>query len=156
MRDGTLEDKAHLIEWLKEPGTLNWYPMCNDLEIEDAANYWVSFATKKALLTIECEGEPAGMINLYLQPSEKLKHHALLAIIVKKSMRGKGLGTLLLEAIKKRAKELGLEFLQLEVYEGNPAIRLYKRSGFKEFGFQKRFIKEKNTYIGKHFMQMDL
>ena len=157
IRDGRREDYEHLVSWLKEPGVLSWYPMCNDLEVEDAAKYWISFAEKKALLVAEVEGVPCGLINLYVQESKKLAHHALMAIIVKSAMRGKGVGTLLIEQIKRRAKEtFHMEMLLLEVYDGNPAIRLYERMGFKQYGSHRGFIKEEWGYVDKHLMQVDL
>ncbi|NGX26957.1 MAG: hypothetical protein K940chlam6_00884, partial [Chlamydiae bacterium] len=48
------------------------------------------------------------------------------------------------------------EMLHLEVYETNPAINLYRRLGFTEFGIQKKFIKEDGRYMGKIFMERPL
>jgi putative acetyltransferase len=49
-----------------------------------------------------------------------------------------------------------IEILHLEVYAGNPAIRLYERMGFKEFGRQPKFIKMDGEYIDKVMMQKEL
>jgi len=47
-----------------------------------------------------------------------------------------------------------IEFLHLEVYEGNPAIRLYQRLGFEQYGFQRQFVKDEDgKYLGKILMQ---
>lgn len=63
-------------------------------------------------------------------------------IAVKKEHRKKGVASALLEVIIKKAKELELELLTLEVRESNtPAINLYKRFGFLEIGKRKMYYK---------------
>jgi RimJ/RimL family protein N-acetyltransferase len=148
------EDKTSWMKWLAEPGVLRWFPMCNEMEIEDAARLLISYAKYNAVLTAEFNGEPCGLANLYLQPYRKLAHQCLFSIIVAESHRGKGIGTALMTELMALAKErFNLEILHLEVYEGNPARRLYQRLGFVDFGFQRHFIKENGEYIGKHYMQ---
>ncbi|OGN54000.1 MAG: hypothetical protein A2098_03310 [Chlamydiae bacterium GWF2_49_8] len=73
-------------------------------------------------------------------------------------MRGKGIGRRLLKEIEELAKEMfQIEILHLEVYEGNPAIHLYERAGFKRYGIEKHFIKEKEgQYRAKIMMQKEL
>ena len=46
-----------------------------------------------------------------------------------------------------------IELLHLQVYAENPAMNLYKRFGFKEFGRQESWIKEENRYVGRVFME---
>ena len=103
------------------------------------------------------DGKPVGAALLYIQPYKKLAHQCLFSIIIDEVYRGKGIGTELLQALMKLGKEkFHLELLHLEVYEGNPAIGLYRKLGFTEFGGQKHFIKDKNEYIGKILMQKKL
>jgi putative acetyltransferase len=95
------------------------------------------------------------MANLYLQPYKKFVHQSLLSIIVAEEYRGKGVGAALLEGLLEHAKEkFQMEFLHLEVYQGNPAIHLYQRAGFEIYGIDRHFIKEKNgQYRAKILMQ---
>lgn len=154
IRFGEEGDKKYLIDWLSEPGVLKWFPMCNQVEVEDAARIWISYAKYKAVLTATVDDKPCGIANLYLQPFQKFAHHSLFAIIIGQEYRGKGIGRALIEELMELGKkQFRLEILHLEVYEGNPAKRLYERLGFKEFGYQKNFIKENGEYLGKHFMQ---
>lgn len=149
-----IDDTAHLLRWLSDPQILRWFPMFDAREIEDAVRIWIGYSRLESGLTAEWNGEPVGMANLYIQPYKKLVHTCLFSIIVKEGMRGKGIGKALIEALMKHAKEkFKIEVLHLEVYEGNPAKRLYDRAGFKEFGRQSRFIKEDGKYTGKIFMQ---
>lgn len=157
IRLGEEEDKKYLIEWLLQPGVLQWFPLSDLREVEDAAQIWISFAKQNAVLTALWDGVPCGNATLYLQPYKKLAHQCLFAIIVDEKFRGKGVGTLLLNELMRVAKENhGIRLLHLEAYEGNPAVKLYRKLGFKEFGIQHRFVKENGGYQAKIMMQKDL
>jgi len=149
------EDKKYLISWLEDPDVLKWFPMCNRAEIEDAVRMWMYYIKYHAVITALIDGNPCGMAILYIQSLEKLKHHALFAIIVDKEQRGKGIGTALINELFKMAKEqFHLEIIHLEVYEKNPAIKLYERLGFKYYGNHKKFLKDENgKYYDKILMQ---
>ncbi|MCH9631036.1 MAG: hypothetical protein S4CHLAM37_10480 [Chlamydiia bacterium] len=152
------EDRAHLVKWLMDPVVLNWFPLDNLPEVEDAARIWLSYKGQGASFTACIDGKPAGMAVLYLHHFKKLKHQSLFAIIVHPDFRGKGVGTKLFNWMKEQAKsKFGVELFHLEVYDGNPAYNLYKRLGFEEYGRQEDFLKEKDgKYRSKINMQMVL
>jgi RimJ/RimL family protein N-acetyltransferase len=157
IRFGEESDQKYIVEWLLQPGVLEGFPLQDIREIEDAARIWISYAKQKAVLIALWDGVPCGIANLYLQPYQKLSHQCLFAIIVDEKHRGKGVGKALLDELMKLAKEqFHLEFLHLEVYEGNPAIRLYKRLGFEEYGVHRRFMKQEGRYYDKILMQKKL
>ena len=118
----------------------------------------MSYIEVGAAFTGCVDGKPCGMAVLYLQKYKKMKHQCPFVIVVDKDHRGKGVGTAIFEKMKKEAKEkFGIEILHLEVYLGNPAQRLYERLGFKEYGRQEKFLKERNgTYRDKINMEMYL
>jgi GNAT superfamily N-acetyltransferase len=155
IREATLEDKKYLVQWLSDEKILAWFPMCNAREIEDAARLWIGYAKYGAALTAEIDGVPCGNCLIYLPAYKRISKQCLLAIIVDKNYRNKGIGTKLIREIEKRAKEkFNIKNLHLEVYEGNPAHSLYKRMGFVKYGYQKNFIKELDgNYRGKIMMQ---
>lgn len=151
------EEAAHLTEWLSDPGILRWFPMTEANEIEDAVRIWMSYAKYDAAFTAYFDGVPAGMATLYLQPYQKYAHQCLFAIIVDEKYRNRGIGKALLEFMSEKARsKFNIEILHLEVYEGNPAARLYERMGFQEFGRQLRFIKLHDEYLDKIMMQKKL
>lgn len=150
-----LSDGKYLNEWLHEPGILRWFPMADDVEIDDAVARWVGFARYKCSLTAVKDGIPCGLCTLYLQPYRKLAHQCEFGIIVDDNYRGQGVGSQLLDHIIQLSKEnFKIELLHLQVYSGNPAIRLYERYGFTEFGCQTQWIKEADgEYVGRVFME---
>ncbi len=150
-------DDAYLTKWLLVPGILRWFPMMDAKEVEDSVRLWMGYAQMGAALTALWDGKPCGMANLYIQPFKKLAHQCLFAIIVDEQYRGKGVGTALLTALMKHAKEkFNIEVLHLEVYEENPARKLYERLGFTKFGEQTHFIKENGQHRGKVYLQRPL
>lgn len=72
----------------------------------------------------------------------------LMNIVVKKSFRNKGIGSLLLEKLIYLSKTLNLTSISLEVHETNTsAIGLYKKFDFKEIGNRKNYYKDANAIL---------
>ncbi len=67
----------------------------------------------------------------------------LLLLAVHRSSQGKGVGQLLLDRFAADAASKGAEQLHLEVREGNHAVRLYSRNGYREVG------RRRNYYNGR-------
>lgn len=68
----------------------------------------------------------------------------IMNIVTKKNQRRNGIGKILIENIKKLAKEYGVEKIYLEVNNQNlPAIKLYENSGFKQVGIRKQYYEGK-------------
>jgi RimJ/RimL family protein N-acetyltransferase len=82
------------------------------------------------------EGEPVGIMGLMRQRSSKMAHRAtIIMVYLRKSLRGSGLATELLEALTNFARHHGIRQLELAVSAENPAaIRFYRREGFIEIG----------------------
>ena len=150
-----LSDGMHLKEWLTDPSVRRWFPMADDVEIDDAVNRWVGFSRYKCSLTAVKDGVPCGLCTLYLQPYRKLAHQCEFGIIVGEKFRNQGVGTQLLKHLSHLARErFSIELLHLQVYAENPARRLYERLGFTEFGRQTHWIKEDDgTYTARIFME---
>lgn len=152
-----MEDAPFLHKWLSDPKILQWFPMIDEREIEDAVRIWIGYSKIGAGITALFQGEPCALANLYIQPYAKCKHTCLFSIIVKEEIRGKGIGKALLKELIKLAKEhFHIEILHLEVYEGNPAEHMYRKMGFTSFGRQAHFIKENDRYNAKILMQKTL
>ena len=120
--------------------------MEDEVEIDDAVMRWIAFYRYKCSLTIMKDGVPCGIATLYLQPYRKLAHQCEFGIIIGEHYRNKGIGSYLMSSIMHLAKDkFMIELLHLQVYENNPAINLYNRFGFKEFGRQNCGLKKKSA-----------
>lgn len=157
VRISALEDTSYLSAWLNDASVLRWFPMADAREVEDSVRMWTGYIRLKSALTICADGRPVGMANLYISPFQKLAHQCLFSIVIDEGYRGRGLGTILMEKLMQFAKEEHkIEILHLEVYDGNPAIGLYKKMGFKEYGRHPHFIKLDSGYVDKVLMQREL
>jgi ribosomal protein S18 acetylase RimI-like enzyme len=149
------EDGEAWRRWLTQKDVEAFYPMANEHERNESVKRLQSFCKYRCALTAVLDGEVAGIAYVNLHPYRKIAHQGLFTIIVDEKFRGKGIGRALLESLERLSRDsFKLESLHLEVYEGNPAIRLYRRMGYREFGFQGHWIKEgPGDYRGKIFME---
>ena len=151
------EDAIYLKMWLSHPSVKDAFPMYNEYEVDDAVRRWISFSRIRASLTVEMDGKPVGISTLYVQSYRRLRHQAEFGIIVDEHYRGKKVGSFLLSSILKLAKrQFNLELIHLQVYEDNPAVLLYKKFGFVEFGCQKKWIKDDGVFVGRSFMEREI
>ena len=152
------EDGKFLREWFSEPDVGRWFPLNDEVEIDDAVVRWISFCRYRCSLTAVINGVPVGMATLYLQPYKKLAHQCEFGIIVGGHSRNRGLGKMLLKNLIHLAKEyFRIELLHLQIYDENPAIHLYRQFEFREFGRQTNWIKETDSgYRSRVFMERRL
>ena len=147
-------DASSIKKWLSDSEILKWFPLQDEREIDDAVRVWISYVKQKSSLTALWNGVPCGSAVLNLQSFQKLAHTCLLTILVEEDKRGKGVGTALLQDLIALARDtFHIEVLHLEVYQDNPAIRLYEKMGFERFGEHEHFTKETDRYRSKIFMQ---
>ena len=72
----------------------------------------------------------------------------IMNIVVKKSWRNQGVGSLLLNNLISFCKNLALSSLSLEVSKDNlPAIHLYEKLGFKQVGIRKNYYKNSDGIL---------
>jgi len=79
--------------------------------------------------------EVIGWCDILPKELEGFSHVGRLGMGLKKSYRNKGIGKRLIEKTIEHAKAIGLEKVELEVFESNKiAIGFYNKYGFKEEG----------------------
>ena len=93
-----------------------------------------AFPTKTVFLALSGES-PVGVCVCFLGFSTFYARPLLNVhdLGVLEECRGKGVGAALLDAAEEKARELGCCKLTLEVFDNNPARRLYERSGYRQY-----------------------
>lgn len=88
----------------------------------------------------------------------KVRHRAGVGVSVLKEYCNLGLGSALLKACIQCAKEAGYSQIILNVISDNtPAVKLYKKLGFVEFGRNPKGLKSRDTgYQELIYMSLDL
>lgn len=103
------------------------------------------------------DNEVIGWIEITPKLNLCLAHRGLLSMGVSKLHRGMGIGKELLNVALEYAKKIGLEKVELDVYESNKvAIELYKKFGFKQSGFISHYRKLDGEYYDCLFMDLSL
>jgi [ribosomal protein S18]-alanine N-acetyltransferase len=93
-----------------------------------------------SLIAVDTSNQPVGAVWIRLFNDDHKtfgyvdNETPILGIALQPHVRGKGIGTLLMEEVLKMAKELGYKKMSLSVDPNNPALRLYERYGFKKIG----------------------
>lgn len=156
LRPTIASDGQFLVDtFVNEPEIISGFPMTTLAEIQDSSQIWMEMALKGMGLTMEVEGQVAGMITLYVPMYKKMAKTSLFSIVVSKAFRRKNIGTQLIYAMEKLGREkYGLKIIHLEVYEKNEAaIKLYTKLGYTYVGCQNRFIKEQGQFFSKILME---
>jgi ribosomal protein S18 acetylase RimI-like enzyme len=90
------------------------------------------------LVAEDAEGRPVGYVSMRLDPAAKVGQ--IPNVVVSASMRGRGLGRLLLEKALQRFREAGLTVARIETLAQNPVgSHLYPSVGFIEVARQIHF-----------------
>lgn len=103
-------------------------------------------------------GALRGIVGLELLRRAKERHKAkVVGMYVPADEAGRGVGTVLLQALLAHARQAGLSDLVLTVTEGNAAaLRLYRQAGFEAFGTEPRAIRVNGRAFGKVHMHLAL
>lgn len=95
------------------------------------------------LLIARRGADPAGFALLRKVADEA----ELLLIAVRTHCRRSGVASALLEHATRDACNDGVEFLHLEVREGNPAIELYRAAGFVQVGMRRGYYRGRSGKV---------
>lgn len=113
---------------------------------------------KSVHLFLIIDGKVHGVCGIDL--FDKTENHiALLGLSVDQSVRGEGLGEILLRTtIEESRKHLtGLKIIRLEVKEPNfGAKKLYEKVGFKQFGYLPNGTSHQDSLTGEFFMYLEV
>ncbi len=116
--------------------------------LEEVAEYTKKNIAKGNIhLVALIDDRVVGWCGIPRMKKEGFRHCGVLGMGVHKNFRGKGLGKSLMNTAITKAKEQGLERIELEVYSINAAaVHLYKQAGFEVEGIKKKARKLDGIY----------
>lgn len=134
-------DELCLQEWIKHPSNLECLPCSSEEEIRNFSRSWMFYCSKKAGLSIVENDRCLGMAVLILMPYEKVKHHAILQMIMDPRPQIKNYQSILLKNILHLAKNyLNLEAIFIEHIGPIKTLEVYLEHGFKVYVEQKGYV----------------
>lgn len=99
-------------------------------------------------LVAEVEGKVCSSLGAERGKRPRERHVAEFGITVGKAYRGAGVGRAMLEALEVWAREVGVERIQLRVFDTNTNARaLYERMGYADEGTERLAVKFPDEYI---------
>jgi len=105
--------------------------------LDEARTAMAAFSAdeQRVLLAAFDEGELVGTAQLIPSPMPNQPHRADVAkVLVKRSARGRGVASRLMDEIEAEARRRGLTVLVLDTVTGSDAYRLYTRLGWERVG----------------------
>ncbi|REE27829.1 GNAT family N-acetyltransferase [Winogradskyella pacifica] len=126
-----IEDMPRVLELIEELATFEKEEDAVEITASDLENDGFGADPKFTCFVSELDHKIEGIALVYMRYSTwkgKILH--LEDLIVSEKCRGKGVGTQLLDAVVKHAKQLGVKRVSWEVLDWNePAIKFYESKG---------------------------
>ncbi|RFU65957.1 GNAT family N-acetyltransferase [Peribacillus glennii] len=105
------------------------------------------------ILVAESGGKLAGYLMMIGNQQARIKHSIYLVVGVGSRFRGKGAGTMLLEAMEHWARQHHIHRIELTVIAHNEtAFSLYKKMGFQVEGTKNDSLTIDGQYVDEYYM----
>ena len=122
-------------------------PTTRDQQVDRQAETMKDVESNRSVVIIaEADGKAVGMANARKRGG-RLSHTAGLGVFVQGTYRDQGIGSEMMKELEAQAKRVGVEVLYLEVYSISPAVELYRRLGYTEYGRLPGGIKYRGEYV---------
>lgn len=162
-RNALPTDAAALLEYLKtiggESGNLSFGPEGLPFTVAQEEAFLTSLQNDPDyLMLLAMDGEEiVGNASVSRHTRARFAHRWDVAISVRKSHWGKGIGSYLMTQLIEFAKNSGAEVVSLEVRSDNERAKsLYRKFGFKKFGTYRKFFKIDGAYFDADYMNLYL
>ena len=137
------------------------YPDENTMTAEQEGRFLQQKTDSETEIEIlaELDGAVAGLAGIEsVGGRDKIRHRADFGISIDRQYWNLGIGTALMNACVDRARKAGYEQIELSVVaENEPALAMYRKAGFEEYGRNPRGFKSRLTgYQELVYMRMEL
>ena len=158
IRSATPEDAEQLVELIADAessGFMMFDPGERKISPEGLSKRIAAIENEATsdILLAEKDGELAGYMFIIGNQPKRTRHAVYLAIGIRETSRGQGVGTKLFEGLESWAKERNIRRLELTVMMNNRAgVGLYQKMGFIIEGIKKNSLKIDGEYIDEYYM----
>lgn len=162
-REAAPGDAAALLEYLKiiggESDNLTFGAAGIPIPVEREEMILAGLQSNpNSMLLLALDGdEIVGNATIEGYGNPRFRHRCNLAISVRKSHWGQGIGSGLMERLIAFARGIDAEVISLEVRSDNQrAMALYRKFGFEKFGTYRKFFKIDGEYFDADYMNLYL
>ena len=112
----------------------------------------------KVRLAADIDGEVVGNLEIFFSRHPLTSHIANIStVVVNPKFRRRGIATKMIESALKIAEERKIEIVKIDVEAKNtPAVKLYAKSGFKEYGRLEHGLIRNGKYDDLILLKRDL
>lgn len=129
VREMTWDDLEQVVEIENENFSVPW-----------TETGFFTYLMRSDALFLVAENEEEELVAGYIGIIMAADEGDITNVSVKKELQGQGIGTMLLQELASRTKEMGIEKIFLEVRESNvAALALYEKQGFERMGVRKNY-----------------
>ena len=160
-RNAQPNDAATLLDYLKtiggESDNLTFGSEGFPATVEQEEAFLAGMQEDTLMLMALEDGKIVGNASISRYGRTRFAHRWSLAISIRKSHWGMGIGSELMARLIAYAKEQGAEVIELEVRSDNDRAKaLYRKFGFETFGTYKKFFKIDGQYYDADYMTLYL
>lgn len=160
-RKAQSSDAAALLDYLKviggESDNLTFGPEGFPATVEQEEAFLAGMQENSLMLMALDNGQLVGNASISRYGRARFSHRWSLAVSVRKSHWGMGIGSGLMARLIAYAKEQGAEVIELEVRSDNSRAKtLYRKFGFETFGTYRKFFKIDGTHYDADYMTLYL
>jgi RimJ/RimL family protein N-acetyltransferase len=134
--------------WRNDERVYKWCRQFEPITLEHHNAYWerVKDDPTTRMYSIRYEGWPVGVCGF--TSIDWVNRRAEFSLYIAPDKQGKGLGERALRALCDHGfNVLNLNMIWGEAFEGNPAIQMFKRVGFKEEGVRREFYFRDGEFV---------
>lgn len=129
VREMTWDDLEQVVEIENENFSVPW-----------TETGFFTYLMRSDALFLVAENEEEELVAGYIGIIMAADEGDITNVSVKKELQGQEIGTMLLQELASRTKEMGIEKIFLEVRESNvAALALYEKQGFERMGVRKNY-----------------
>lgn len=129
VREMTWDDLEQVVEIENENFSVPW-----------TETGFFTYLMRSDALFLVAENEEEELVAGYIGIIMAADEGDITNVSVKKELQEQGIGTMLLQELASRTKEMGIEKIFLEVRESNvAALALYEKQGFERMGVRKNY-----------------